>query len=268
MRPASPEIQALLEAYRSGRDVLLECTRQILEQDERLSAAWLFGSLGRDEADALSDLDLFVIIADAHLDEIVSQRQTYVKQVGKPVLMHEAPQNAPPGGAYLMTFYPGQLGPYAIDWYWQAQSVARIPAQTLLLFDRVGFPRLDTPPHFDYQPTPERTPEEAATQTLNFFWAMLLITAKYVARSPHEAKMGLLGYALNALREIERFVDAEETGEGEPHPLPSEKLAILRALAARMEALMPQVAARGGRIPLEIVPQVRLYLNLIEQISP
>ena len=105
-------------------------------------------------------------------------------QLGLPLLILDAPQNAPPYGVYHMALYDGQYGPHQVDWYWQPRAFARIPQQTRLLFDRVGLPISDSPPHFDYQPVPERDPHEVCTQQVNFFWVMLLIAAKYVARFP------------------------------------------------------------------------------------
>ena len=46
------------------RELLLRIHRQ-LEADPRFVAAWLGGSYGRAEQDAVSDLDLFVVVKDA-----------------------------------------------------------------------------------------------------------------------------------------------------------------------------------------------------------
>ena len=48
--------------------------------------------------------------------------------VGRALLLEEAPQNAPPGGGYMLVLYGGQagVGPQQVDWYWQARSKARV----------------------------------------------------------------------------------------------------------------------------------------------
>src|SRR5262245_21882478 len=96
---------ALLELRRAERDALLE-------QDPRVVAAWLFGSLGLGAGDALSELDLFVVIADEHLEAVIEARDAFIAQLGTPVQVLEAPQNAPPRGAYAMALYSGEDGPH------------------------------------------------------------------------------------------------------------------------------------------------------------
>src|SRR5579871_706500 len=251
-------VRAKLDRYRAEREDLLQRLSAILEQDDRIVAAWLFGSLGRGEEDDLSDLDLWAVVSDSEIDAVAAQRQSYVAQAGEPLLVLEAPQNAPRGGAYLMALYDGESGAHQVDWYWQAQSAASIPQQTRLLFDRVGLPSQETPTQFGAtDPLPERTPLEAACQAVAFFWVMILITAKYAARSPREERMGLLPLVTNPLREVERFLDEELSPEAETlpaHPQPQTKLALLRRLAARMQAILPRVAAQGGAIPERIPP--------------
>jgi predicted nucleotidyltransferase len=251
------------------REALLKRAQVCLEADERVVAAWLFGSLGRGTEDALSDLDLFVAVADTHAPSIIANHDDFIAQLDDPLLILDAPQNRPPEGAYNMVLYPGEQGPHQVDWYWQPQSLACIPQQTRVLLDRVGLPHLDTPPHFEYQPIPERDRLEVVAQTVNFFWVMLLITAKYVARSPHEEKMGLVRWAFAPLREVEEFVGADRLpsdAEEEPHPDPGDKLRLLRKLASRMEALMPQVEELGAEIPTHIVAPAYLYLDFIESL--
>src|SRR4051794_12310171 len=89
-------IQKLLNTHRAERDALLQRAQGILDRDPRISAAWLFGSLGRGDADELSDLDLFIIVADEHRAALVADRYTYMAQLGDPLLILEAPQNWPP----------------------------------------------------------------------------------------------------------------------------------------------------------------------------
>jgi hypothetical protein len=261
------EVQAILEARRSERDVLLQRAQSLLTDDLRIDAAWLFGSLGRGDADALSDIDLFLVVEDIYTEEVIAARHAqHIARLGTPLLILEAPQNAPPQGAYNMALYRGVSGPHQVDWYWQPRSAARIPQQTRLLLDRVGLPRQDSPPHFDYQPAPERNRLEVISQAVNFFWVMLLITAKYIARSPQEEKMGLLKSALAPLREVREFVGlpaALALTDDTTFPSPAAKLGCLRELATEMDSLLPQVVARGGHVPEEIISSAYCYLNLI-----
>ena len=57
-----------------------------------------------------------------------------------------------------------------------------------------------------YQPRPEQTALEEAVQRVCNFWAMLLIIAKYAARTPDEETMGLVGMAVQPLREVSEYL--------------------------------------------------------------
>ena len=54
-----------LEVYKENRDTLLGTITDALTNDERFVAAWLTGSYARGEADAVSDIDLTVVVGDA-----------------------------------------------------------------------------------------------------------------------------------------------------------------------------------------------------------
>lgn len=259
-----------LQTREAERNALLQRIQRAIEKDERIVAAWLFGSLGRGEADALSDIDIFVVASDDHIKAIITERHEFMARLGQLALIQEAPNNAPPEGAYNMALYAGQYGPQQVDWYWQAQSAACIPQQAIVLLDRIGLPRSEEPTVFGSRPGPERTPLEALNHAVDFFWIMLLITAKYAARSPEENRMGLLKYALNSLRQVQEFVGVPlcAVSEETPVPSPAAKLSLLRDLAAQMEILMPAVEKAGGKIPAEIVPQARLYLDFVGAILP
>src|SRR5437868_5689604 len=114
-------VAGLLVTRRAERAALLQRAIALLKADERVCAAWLFGSLGRGDADDLSDLDLWVVVEDEHIEEIVAARRDYVARLAEPLLMEEAPQNAPAGGGYLLALYGGDGGPHQVDWYWQAK---------------------------------------------------------------------------------------------------------------------------------------------------
>ncbi|MCX6046378.1 MAG: nucleotidyltransferase domain-containing protein [Chloroflexi bacterium] len=259
-----------MQTHQLARTALLQRAQAVVMQDARLRAAWLFGSLGRGDADELSDIDLFIIVADEHQDDVVAKRYAYIAQLGEPLLILEAPQNWPPGAVYNMALYPGESGPHQVDWYWQRQSAARIPTEIQLWFDRVNLPHADGPTRFDYAPVPPRLPTEVVTQHVNQFWVMLLIAAKYVARIPPQRKTDLLQWPLGSLHAVAQFVGQPVPLIPEPAPsvtTSADKLLVLREYAAVMETLMPHVVNNGGRIPVAIVPQTYRYLDFIEAIT-
>ena len=259
-----------LANYRSERDTLLRSFQEAAERDERIAAAWLFGSLGRGDEDELSDIDIVFVVQDAHLAEVIAECYAFMRRMGELLLVQEAPQNASPGGAYSMAVYAAPVGPHTVDCYWRPVQSASVPPQARLLFDRVGLPVSETPPAFDYQPVPEITPEEAAGRSVQFFWVMTLITAKYVGRSPYKASMGLLHWVLVPLADCERFVGEAPalTVETAPaHPDPADKIRLLRTLITRMEALTPLLAAHGAGVFAAMPSHTRRYLDFIEGVA-
>lgn len=265
-----PNLKAMLRAYQQEREAWLSHAHKMLEQDARVVAAWLFGSQGRGTADELSDVDLFIVLADDCAHTVMNARQQHIAALQTPLLILDAPQNRPPHGAYTMALYDGQFGPHQVDWYWQPHAQAKIPAETRLLFDRANLPRSEQPTHFEYQPVPERTKQEALAQTIRFFWVMLLIAAKHAARQPDNTEAGLLSYPLSSLREVRAFL--KETID-----LPfadnlsdlnfGAKLRLMRALAGDMEHLTPLLNAQGIPVPAKIAPSAYRYFDFIEAVG-
>jgi hypothetical protein len=253
--------------YQAEREALLQHISQHLAADQRVVAAWLFGSLGRGQADALSDIDLWVVVADEAIAELVADRRPFTAQPGKPVLILEAPQNAPVGGAYLMTAYEAPTGPHIVDWYWQPRSAAFIPPQAQVLFDRVGlttrseallFTGGDPDPVFEAQPL----------HVISFFWMMWLIAAKQMARAPQSETVPLLPYVLGPFCKTQRYLGLTASAECDADDLPSlpspaDKLRRLQRLADEMVEMMKSVAARGQAVPDAMVPSANRYLKLI-----
>jgi hypothetical protein len=266
---ADEETRKALGGRRAERAALLARITQMLEGDHRIAAAWLFGSVGRGESDDLSDLDLRVIVFDEHIAGICQGRQAHAAQVGEAVLFQEAPQNRPVGGAFLLTLYAGQFGPQEVDWTWEPLSGACLWPNTHILLNRAGLSKQGEMP-WGYQPRPAQTPLEENVQRVSSFWAMLLIIAKYAARSPHEEQMGLIGMSVQPLREVSEYLGLSPRYVMEtfpPHGRPQEKLRLLRGLADEMEALMPAIEARGGMVPWAALPHARRFLDLVEAIS-
>ena len=266
---ADEETRTALFGRRAEREVLLARITATLESDNRIAAAWLFGSVGRGEADDLSDLDLRVVVFDEHIQDVCADRQAYTAQVGEAVLFQEAPQNRPAGGAFLLTLYAGEFGPQEVDWTWEPLSGACLWPQTQILLNRAGLSRQGEMP-WGYQPRPAQTPLEEAVQRVNSFWAMMLIVAKYAARSPWEDSMGLIGMAVQPLREVSEYLDLPPHYVMEnlpPHGHPQDKLRLLRGLADAMEMRMPTVEARGGSVPWAALPHAHCFLDLVEAVT-
>src|SRR5690348_5112902 len=98
-----------LNLRRAERDQLLVRVVLLLEQDERIAAAWLSGSLGRGTEDAWSDLDLWVVVADEHLDAVLDARRESVSLLARPLVILDVPGNGPKGGGFFSVVYEGQV---------------------------------------------------------------------------------------------------------------------------------------------------------------
>jgi predicted nucleotidyltransferase len=260
--------KSVLDIRLYEREELLKRAIQFLKRDEGIVAAWLFGSLAANEADEFSDIDLWVVIADEHIEAVRAEGREFVAGIGKPLLIEEAPQNAPIGGAYLLVLYGGESGPHQVDWYWQPQSAAQVPANVQLLFDRVGLPAAVASKSLTVEERVELTTNQVA-----FFWAMCNITAKKIARRQAWGALSMFGLLSHALEETEWLVGLrqerpghKDTRHGLPPLQPADQMTLLREMARSMEGIMPQVEAVGGTVPVEAIPQVYRFFELVEAI--
>ena len=248
---------------------LLRQITEGLEGDGRVLAAWLVGSFGRGD-DPWGSAWVQAVVADEQIDTFILARRENVAQPGAPLLVVEAPQNAPPGGAYLMALYDGEAGPYEVDWYWQARTGAQAPSDAHILFDRVGIPPSGRPNEFNNSEAPPalRKAQEAMSPTarraeegrniVSLFWAMLLISASHIAREPAGGDVPFLPMLHSLIGDTQRFVGLPR--EAPPAPAATgARLAALRQAGVQMEALMVQVTGEGADVPTAIV--ARAYIT-------
>jgi predicted nucleotidyltransferase len=57
--------------------------------DDRIRALLVYGSHARDEADAFSDLDIGIVVADAAYDDFLADREDFVRALGEPLLVED-----------------------------------------------------------------------------------------------------------------------------------------------------------------------------------
>jgi predicted nucleotidyltransferase len=266
----------LLQIRLSEHVALLKQVKRILQADQRIVAAWLFGSGGRRTSDVLSDLDVWVIVKNEFIETISAERHHYAAQLERPVLLLESPQNAPTGGAYLMALYPGQAGVHQVDWYWQRQADASLPLQAALLFDRGGIPQDTRLEQLD--PTgaaPLFTQQESAeqvTQLSTYFWAMSNIAVKSVLRHQAWAAVSHLEGLRGIVHGIKRLVGLSTVREGQeewrttllPPVHRDEQMAMLREIAREMEQLTNAIELIGGQVPSRAIPYVYDFFDLAD----
>ncbi len=261
-----------MNTYQISRDSLLAEIVTALSNDERFVAAWLTGSLGRDDADALSDLDLNVVAATQYAETLcdrpqqvsagtTAQRLALISRFGQPAVIHENHHNAPMGGTFTFVLYRDSA--LMVDWILIPESAAQRPAQSRLLFDKIGIP-ISAPP----APESNQQRNAALSERVAFFWMMSAVLAKYIAR--HD--MVQVQYLLDMLYRVHHDIERLLAGEAEKYHRRSmlsglritreEQIAAVNELGEKMLALMPEIVALGGHIPESPMATITNLLNL------
>lgn len=124
------------QVNRTDRDQLLSSLIRQLEADDRVRAAWLAGSLGRGDADDLSDIDLWLAVSDDLVAEVVANPVAWVRARCDADLAFSIPRNAAAGGAYVFSLVRCPHGLQQVDWYWAPAKSAERPKATAVLFER------------------------------------------------------------------------------------------------------------------------------------
>lgn len=126
--------------YAQQRDALLAHVVKQLAADPDVVAVWLEGSFGRNAGDELSDLDIGIAMQDDRLPAIAADPGAFVRRLVPTSLENPAPSNAPPGGAFMLTWVSwADVGvPFQVDWYWYPVSMAIRPAASRIVLDRPG----------------------------------------------------------------------------------------------------------------------------------
>ena len=70
-------VEDLLTVRLRERAALLRRVEQVIRRDCRVRAAWIMGSVARGEDDALSDLDLFIVVADDSIAQFIDNRRVH-----------------------------------------------------------------------------------------------------------------------------------------------------------------------------------------------
>lgn len=237
-----------VETLRVGeRAALLDRLSTALESDPRVVAAWLWGSFGRGEEDAWSDLDVWIVLRDEAYSPAL--RHGFPAILGEALFTVEAPQNGPSGGTYLMSAHDAPSGPHLVDWYVQPLAFAQPGDSRAVLVDRAEWPSQPRkgPPDGLVLPSEGEAANKAA-----LFWAMALIQAKHIARRPLEPDLGFEGFLLTLMREAAETHDLRDIEGG------FDRLDRLRRICARMAEAAPEFAA-----PRE---PVQRFLNSVERV--
>lgn len=184
-------VATIAEGRATARADWLARVEQALAGDGTVAAAWLFGSMAAGTADDLSDVDLFVALADPAEDALESIPDR-LAGLGDLFWLSEDPYNAPRGGRFFIAMYGGHRLPLMADTFWQPASEAVFGDDVSVLFDRVGValasPARPTyallPAVADNRPySPPADPILRLGEAIEALWMDIPIAAKHAARA-------------------------------------------------------------------------------------
>jgi len=260
-----------LKSYRERRDSLLANITETLSKDERFIAAWLTGSISRDEADFLSDIDLGLVVSDPYsaslctrLEQVSAQtspeRYALFSQFGTLALIHENNNNAPEGGTFTFVMYADSA--VMIDWVLIPQFKAERPFQSRLLFEKVDIPVAPLP-----EPGDLELSKKSVAEMWAFFWMMTAITIKYLNRSDAVYVTVWIEHLHTLIYEIERRLNREpwkykRGSRSQPQPTPEKQLQSIRELCNQMLELKPRVAEFIGSEPMTPISEIEKLFSL------
>ncbi len=260
-----------LESYHELRNSLLTRISETLSKDERFAAAWLTGSISRDEADSLSDIDLSLVVSDgysANLCERFEQvsaraspeRYALFSQFGTPALIHENNNNAPAGGTFTFVMYAESA--LMVDWILIPQSKAVRPPLSKLLFEKAGIPGSSAPEPEDLEQSKKSVAEMWA-----FFWMMTAVTIKYTLRDDGVFVTEWIERLHNLVYDIERRLNREpwkykHGSRSTLQPTREKQVESLHTLSNRMLELKDRVSEFIGSEPAAPLAEIETLLSL------
>ena len=260
-----------LSIYQAHRDTLLAEIVSALSANESLIASWLTGSFARHEADAVSDLDLNIVVADHYSESLCArprligagttdERLAIISRFGQPAVIHENHHNAPEGGTFTFVLYKESA--LMVDWIFIPQAKAQRPAQSILLFDKAGIPV--SPPG-----SPEALDQrvEMLTEKIAFFWMVMAVTTKYVVRQDATQVQILLDTLQRVFYEIQRLIAGEfwRYRRGSTTRLcvnRDQQIKALLELRNAMLNLIPQAVELGVQVSSSPSSTLNVLLNL------
>lgn len=257
--------------HRSERDRMLAATVDVLSGDERFVAAWLSGSFGRGDDDALSDVDLTVVVAEPFADRLchrphqvgagtTPERLAVFSSVGEPAIVHENHNNALVGRSFTACVYANGV---MFDWVFAPAATAVRPAESKLLFDSAGIPV--------QQPTSAPSDSERLqrlSEQVAFFWMMVVPTTKVLLRGELVNFHQLLDMLYRTADEVERLLAGRPPryvrwGRAPFVATAIEQRDAIVEICRRVEALSPSIIGVGAMVPEGRVEAVQPWIEAL-----
>lgn len=252
-----------LNSHQKHRDDLLAEITETLSHDDRFIAAWLTGSLSRNDSDELSDIDINLVIADKDSSTLClrgaqvsaqtsPERYALFSRFGTPALIHENNNNAPKDGTFTFILYSDSV--VMVDWTLIPQSSAVRPHQSRILFDKAEIPVS--------KPLEVESLEQSknfVAERWAFFWMMTVITIKYIIRGDGVFVAQWIEYLNSMIKDMERHMNRKPWSYtrgsiSQLQAAPEKQTEAVRQMCKRMQELHPKVVQfteAEQRMPLE-----------------
>lgn len=184
----------LADQRRAARSTLLDSIT-VASQRDGATALHLLGSLGRQDADAWSDIDAWLTFPDATINAAVHTRFTLYRSVGDLLLTHETVSLRPLGGVYTLALYHTLVGPMQVDWYLAPQRTSHVASDTRAISETVPIPRgtwlLDSE---------AVAGDSSLKDSIDWLIAMLFIAIKKLDRGADAPFLAFLGEVYQAVQ--------------------------------------------------------------------
>jgi hypothetical protein len=234
----------------ADRARLLAALTRLLDEDGRVVAAWLRGSLGRGDEDDVSDIDLHVATEDGALADF----DGLLALPGRPLLVQTV-FSAPRGGATRCVLYAGEHGPQQVDWMLWPRSVAVLhpPARALFARSPITVAASERYETLIDQPAGDAGPGHGEATC----WLFALIAARYLTRRWDSAVLAMLqgsaraaGLATGGTAALPAVPAEAEVGAG-----------VLQAWAAALRAAVPGSRRAGDFASPEAVEGICRFIE-------
>ena len=251
----------LRQRARRRADWVAAATQQF-ENDPDVAAAWLFGSDGRGDADELSDLDLFVAIADEVAEKaLVDVGDAFFASFGPALSCTDVTEQAAEGGRAFVVTYPAPVERLTVNWWFQRAGDLQLGSDVRVLVDKVGVPVADPPlattsmlpgggPIRAGGAAPRRSARRAdrLQERVTWFWTMAPIAAKWLARGWLDRADPELERMAGVVDEATAFLNRQPP-ERQAEPGPVRPLSRLRSVMVELAQLGESLTEAGLTMP-------------------
>lgn len=248
---------AALAVLPAGYQALFDAAVEVFVADARVRAVWVHGSVGRDEADASSDLDLIVAVGDDAFDDLWNGWPDWLAAITPTVIARPLPWI--PGILYALT-------PDCLRLDVVLERTSNLPTsgfgQRAVVFDRDGLDaQVPAPP---VAAGPDRTKVETAIEEPLRYLALL---PALLDRQAYLLVQEGYGHIRRRLLELFQEANAPQQAAGVKHgrfQVTDEQYAVLEALPwpqATRDELVAAHRVIGSRL-FEIAPPIAELVGL------